>query len=108
MIYEYRVYTAMPGRLPDIMARFRDHTLGIWDRIGIRAEGFWTPLIGPINNDLTYDLVWESLAQREDLWTKFLADPEWQAARAASEANGPLLSNVASQFLTPTPFARLR
>lgn len=105
MIYELRIYSCLPGRLPDLMRRFEDHTLRIWDRHGIEQAGFWTTLVGSSNNDLTYMLRWPSLAERETRWNAFIADPEWQTARRASEANGPLLSNVSSQFLTPTGFS---
>ncbi|MDB5542607.1 MAG: hypothetical protein JWQ89_4334 [Devosia sp.] len=108
MIYELRIYTCPPGRLPDLMRRFEDHTLKLWERHGIEQAGFWTTLIGNSNNDLTYMLRWPSLAAREDRWAAFLADPEWQEARKASEANGPIVANVASQLLTPTGFSSQR
>ena len=87
MIYELRVYTAMPGRLPDVsLAGFRDHAVGIWNRLGIRQLGYWTTAVGPNSNALTYMLVWESLADRELKWGKFVVDPEWVGVRNASEA----------------------
>jgi hypothetical protein len=108
MIYELRIYTCLPGRLPDLMRRFEDHTLALWGRHGIEQAGFWTTVIGTSNNDLTYMLRWNSLAERETRWAAFMADPEWQAAREASEENGPLLSNVSSQLLTPTSFSSVK
>ena len=45
------------------------------------------------------------MAEREAKWAAFLADPEWQAAREASEADGPIVGNVANQLLTPTAFS---
>ncbi len=75
MIYELRVYTATPGRLPDIIKRFETITLKIWEKHGIRQAGFWTTLVGPSNGDLTYMLAWESLAERETKWTAFQGDP---------------------------------
>jgi len=50
MIYELRIYTAMPGRLPDVLARFRDHMVDIWNRHGIRQLGYWTTAVGPDSN----------------------------------------------------------
>lgn len=107
MIYELRTYTAIPGRLPHLLSRFERHTIGIWTRLGIKPYGFWTPLTGPSSNELIYFLVWESLAQREKLWATFLADSEWQDVRKRSEEDGPILANIASQFLSPTAFAKL-
>ncbi len=64
MIIEMRVYRCVPGRLPDLLARFRDHTLKIWEKHGIRQAGFFTTLIGESNQELTYFLAWESLADK--------------------------------------------
>ncbi|WP_298902713.1 NIPSNAP family protein, partial [uncultured Devosia sp.] len=65
-------------------------------------------VIGNSNNDLTYMVRWNSMAERETKWTAFATDPDWIAARNASEANGPLLANVTSQFLTPTSFSSVK
>lgn len=108
MIHELRVYTTLPGRLPDLLARFENHTLAIWARHGIRQAGFWTTLVGPDSNDLTYLLAWESLGEREAKWSAFLADPAWIAARRESERDGPINARVASSFLTPTSFSAVR
>ena len=40
MIYELRIYEAVPGRLPDLNNRFSTITLKIWERHGIRQAGF--------------------------------------------------------------------
>jgi len=105
VIYELRIYTATPGRLSDILARFRDHTLKIWERYGIRQAGFWTTLVGPNSNTLTYLLAWESLAEREAKWNAFIVDPEWLAVRVATEKDGPIVASIANSFLEPTPFS---
>ena len=54
MIYEYRVYEAMPGKLPDLNARFRDHTLKIFERHGIKNVGYWTASVGDYSDRLIY------------------------------------------------------
>ena len=76
MIYELRVYRCKPGRLPALLSRFQNHTLSIWERYGIRQVGFWTTLIGESNQEVTYMLAWDSMAEREKRWAAFLADPE--------------------------------
>jgi hypothetical protein len=108
MIYELRVYRCIPGRLPALLKRFETATLGIWKRHGIRPVGFWTTLVGESNQELTYMLAWESLAERETKWGAFQADPEWIAARAETERDGQIINNVASQFLVPTAFSSLK
>jgi hypothetical protein len=108
MIYELRVYRTVPGRLPNLLARFNDHTLRIWARLGIRQVGFWTTVVGASQNDLTYLLVWDSMAEREVKWLAFQNDPEWLKARDDSERDGPINANVTNQFLTPTAFSALK
>lgn len=105
MLYEQRIYQAMPGRMPDLLARFEEVTLPIWERFGIRQAGFWTVLVGGSSNDLIYLLAWESMAERDEKWTAFQADPEWQEKRAHTERNGPLVANIANAFLVPTRFS---
>ena len=108
MIYEMRVYRCLPGRMPALLSRFQNDTLRIWARHGIRQAGFWTTVIGESNQDLTYLVAWESLAERETKWGAFMVDPEWVAARAASEKDGPIVQNISSQFLAPTAFSSVK
>ena len=108
MIYELRVYRTLPGRLPNLLARFQNHTLRLWEKHGIRQAGFWTTLVGESANDLTYLLVWDSLAEREEKWPKFGTDPEWLAVRAESEKDGPINANVSNQLLVPTAFSSVK
>ncbi len=108
MIYELRVYHCLPGRLPALLKRFENATLKIWERHGIRQAGFWTVEVGSSNQDLYYLLAWESMAEREKKWATFAADPEWQAARAASEKDGPILASYSNSFLKPTSFSSVK
>jgi hypothetical protein len=108
MIYELRVYRSMPGKLPAVLKRFETKTLAIWQKHGIRQAGFWTTVVGKSNRDLIYMLQWESMAEREAKWTAFVADPDWEAARAESEKDGPILADISSQFLAPTVFSALK
>jgi hypothetical protein len=108
MIYELRVYHTVPGRLPALLARFQNHTLRVWDRFGIRQVGFWTTEVGPSSTDLTYMLAWDSLAEREAKWAAFMADPEWVRIRDESQKDGPILTGITNQLLTPTAFSALK
>lgn len=107
MIYELRIYEAVPGRLPDLNHRFANLTLGIWARFGIEQVGFWTAEVG-VSNELTYLLKWESMGERERIWSAFQADPEWQQGRAATEVNGPIVASVRNSFLRATPYSALQ
>ncbi|WP_199336854.1 NIPSNAP family protein [Oscillatoria sp. FACHB-1407] len=109
MIYELRIYHAMPGRLPALISRFQNHTLKIWEKHGIRQAGFWTTLIGESeSNQLTYLLAWNNLAEREERWNAFLADPEWIAIKTETEKNSPLVQNISNELLAPTAFSSVK
>jgi hypothetical protein len=108
MIYESRVYRCVPGRLPALLKRFETITIKLWEKHGIRQAGFFTTLIGESNQELTYFLAWESLAEREKKWTSFQNDPEWIAARAQTEADGQIVGNIVSQLLVPTTFSSVK
>ncbi|MCB1548423.1 MAG: NIPSNAP family protein [Hyphomicrobiaceae bacterium] len=108
MIYELRVYHCVAGRLPALLKRFDTITLKIWERHGIRQAGFWTVLVGESNQDLYYLLAWESLAEREQKWNAFMADPEWIAKRAETEKDGPIVATITNSFLQPTAFSSVK
>jgi hypothetical protein len=108
VIYELRIYTCFPGRLPALLKRFENTTLNIWKRHGIRQAGFWTVVVGDGNNDLHYLLAWESLAEREQKWAAFQADPEWITKRAESERDGPIIHTIRNMMLQPTAFSSVQ
>jgi hypothetical protein len=108
MIYEMRVYRCLPGRLPALLTRNEAIVPKLWEKHGIRQAGFFTTLVGQSNQDVTYLLAWESLAEREKKWTAFLNDPEWIAARAKSEADGQIVGNIVSQLMVPTSFSAMQ
>ena len=105
MIYELRVYRAIPGRLPALLQRFQTRTLPLFEKHGIRQAGFWTTLIGESIQHVTYMLAWDSLGEREKRWTAFLSDPEWIATVAETEKDGQLVEDISSQLLKPTAFS---
>ena len=108
MIYEMRVYRCVPGRLPALLKRFETITLKLFEKHGIKQAGFFSTLIGESNQELTYFLAWDSLAEREKRWTAFQTDPEWIEARAKTEADGQIVGNIVSQFLVPTAFSAVK
>ena len=108
MIYELRIYHCVPGRLPALLQRFETITLGIWARHGIRQAGFWTTMVGASNHTLTYLLAWESLAEREQKWAAFQADPEWIEKRAQTEAEGQIVASLSNELLAPTRFSSVQ
>ena len=108
MILEMRVYRCLPGRLPALIKRFETITLKLWEKHGIKQAGFFTTLIGESNQELTYFLAWDSLADREKKWAGFMSDPDWMSARAKSEEDGQIVANIVSQLLVPTAFSSVK
>jgi hypothetical protein len=105
MIYELRTYTAMPGRMAELNARFRDQTTKLFAKHGFQCVGFWTYKHGGSSDQLVYMLAWEDQAARDATWAAFQADPEWIAARSASEAGGTLVARLTSDMLVPTDYS---
>ena len=107
MIYELRIYTAESGKLPALMARFRDHTVALFEKHGLKNVGYWRNSIGGRSDELWYMLAFEDMAQRDAAWAAFASDPEWQRVRAESEADGPLVHHIENRILAPTDFSPL-
>ena len=106
-VYELRTYNTHPGKLDALHARFRDHTIAIFDRMGMESVGYWIPEGTP--NTLIYILRHDSRDSARKSWKDFLADPAWVAAYQASTVNGPLLSRAPeSVFMTATPYSALQ
>jgi NIPSNAP len=105
-VFELRTYHTAPGALPALEARFRDHTTGLFERHGLETVAFFTP--EDRRNTLVYLLSFDSREAADTAWAAFRADPEWIAAKAASEANGPIVEHIESVFLNPTDYSPLR
>jgi hypothetical protein len=105
-VFELRVYHTYEGKLDDLLARFRNHTITIFNRHGMQSVGYWTPLDEPLKGKtLFYMLKHPSRDAANANWNAFRADPEWKQVSAASEANGKLVEKVDSTFLKLTDFS---
>ena len=103
--YEMRVYYAAPGKLDALQTRFRDHTCKLFEKHGMLNIGYWIPVESP-DNKLIYILAYPNREAREKSWKEFGADPDWQLARKASEADGKLTCKPADiTFLQATDFS---
>jgi len=108
MIYEYRAYTVAPGKMDDLLSRFRDHTMTLFEKHGIKPVAFFTPVIAEVSNQLIFILEFRDLAHRESAWAAFGADKDWQKALAESHKNGVLVTTIENKILAPTDFSPLR
>lgn len=105
-VYELRVYHAHEGRLDDLLRRFRDHTVRLFKKHGIKNVAYWTPVDEPLKgNTLVYILAHPNRDAAAANWKAFREDPDWQRVRDASEANGKLVDKIDSTFLVLTDFS---
>ncbi|MDP3068948.1 MAG: NIPSNAP family protein [Opitutaceae bacterium] len=107
--YELRTYHVLPGRMPAMLARFRDHTVKLFERHGMVNVGYWTPADEKAGEGakLIYLLEHKSREAATASWKAFGADPQWQDVRKKSEADGKIVAKVESLFLTATDYSKL-
>lgn len=106
-VYELRTYTAHPGKNDAVIARFRDHTVKLFEKQGMVNIGYWVPTEAAdgAGEKLIYLLEHKSREAATASWKAFGADAEWKAARDASEANGKIVAKVDAVFLATTDFS---
>jgi len=108
-VFELRTYTCVEGKLPDLLARFRDHTMGIFEKHGMKNIAYWVPQDSPASqNTLIYIIAHPSREAAKKNWDEFRNDPEWQKVQKESEANGKIVSKVESVFMAPTDFSPMK
>jgi hypothetical protein len=108
-VFELRTYTSPPGRLDDLHARFRNHTLGLFEKHGMTNIGYWVPADDPLRqNTLIYIVAHQSRDAAKKSWDGFRADADWQKVRTESEKNGAIVEKVESVFLTPVDYSKIR
>lgn len=108
-VYELRTYTTYEGKLPNLLARFRDHTIRIFEKHGMKNIGYWVPTDElRSKNTLIYLLEHKNREAAAKSWEAFRNDPEWIRVRDASEADGKINEKVESVFLEATDFSALK
>lgn len=108
-VFELRTYYAAPGKMPALHARFRDRTCGLFKKHGMQIVGFWVPTDPKeAEHKLVYVLAYPSREAAEASWKAFRDDPEWKAAKSASEKDGVLVDKVESVYLAPTDYSPLK
>lgn len=106
-VYELRIYTCEPGRLEALHKRFREHTMKLFEKHGMKNVAYWTPTDEPKSkNTLIYLLRHESRDAAKKSWDAFRADPDWLRVREESEQDGKILAGPPeSTFLSATDYS---
>lgn len=106
MVYELRIYHVVPGKIENLVARFRDHTMKLFADHGIKSVAYWTALDEPVKSStFFYILEHPSREAAAANWKAFQDDPDWKSVKAKSEENGKLVEKIDSTFLTLTDFS---
>jgi len=106
MVYELRIYHTFEGKLDDLLARFRDHTMKLFEKHGIKNVAYWTPTDDPLKGKtLVYILAHPSREAATANWDAFRNDPDWISVRDKSEANGKIVDKIDSTYMTMTDFS---
>ena len=108
-VFELRTYKATPGNLENLLARFRDHTMRIFEKHGMTNVGYWVPTDPEEAEDtLVYLLKHDSMEAATASWRAFATDPEWVRVNEESNRNGAILDSVVRKYMTATDFSQMK
>ncbi|GAB3273062.1 hypothetical protein GCM10027347_45160 [Larkinella harenae] len=109
-VFELRTYSPAPGKLNDLIARFKNHTIDLFKSHGMTNIGYWLTTQPDETNQskLVYILAHPSEVEGKKHFDEFRADPKWVKAKAASEKNGPLTNKVESVYMKPTDYSPIQ
>ena len=109
-VYELRTYTTNEGKLGDLNARFRNHTMRLFNKHGIKNVAYFVPQDAPASqNTLVYLIAHPSREEAKKNWAAFGADPEWQKVAKESQVNGQILAKAPeSLFLNATDYSPIK
>lgn len=108
-IFELRTYTAPEGKLGELHARFRDHTLRIFKKHGMENIAYFAPQDAPLSqNTMIYLLAHPSREAADRNWAAFGKDPEWQKVAQETQVNGKIVARVDRIFLNATDYSPMK
>ena len=103
MLYELRTYYTPEGKLDALNARFRNHTMKLFEKHGMKNIMYWTPVDKP--NTLIYVIAHKDKDAAAASWKAFSADPEWKKVAEETQRDGKLVEKVESIYMTPTDYS---
>ncbi len=105
-VFELRTYTTLDGRLPNLNARFKNHTMKLFEKHGMKNVMYWTPIDEKLKDNTLIYVIWHaSQDAAKKSWDGFRNDPEWKAARDESEKDGKIVAKVDSVYMTATEYS---
>lgn len=108
-IFELRTYVSPEGKFENLLTRFREHTVKLFEKHGMQNIGYWVAADEPASKTtLIYIVAHKSREAAKASWDAFRSDPVWLKAKSESEANGAIVEKVTSVFMNPTDFSKLK
>ncbi len=112
-VFELRTYTAAKDKLGDLNKRFRDHTLGLFQKHGMKNIAYWNlmPDQQKASTDLVCIISHPSIEVSKTSFDSFHKDPAWVLAKQESEKIGGSLiaqGGVKSEFLIATDYSPIK
>jgi NIPSNAP len=108
-VFEMRTYTSPAGKSPDILARFRNHTLKLFKKHGMTNIAYWTTIEkDDAQPKLVYILAHKTEEAGKASFGTFIKDPEWIKVRDESEKNGKIVEKIESIYMVPTDFSKIK
>ena len=105
-VYELRTYTTLEGRLPNLHARFKNHTLKLFEKHGMKNVMYWTPTDEKTANNTLIYVIWHASPEAaKKSWDGFINDPEWHKARDESEKDGKIVAKVEKVYMKATEYS---
>jgi len=109
-VFELRIYRTNEGKLANLDARFRDHTIDLFDKHGIESVAYWHPADEPAAQDtLIYIIRHKSRDAAAASWKAFSADPAWQKVAKESQRDGRFLrERPESVYMKATDYSAIQ
>ena len=105
-VFELRTYTTLEGRLPNLHARFKNHTMKLFEKHGMKNVMYWTPTDEKTANNTLIYVIWHANPEAaKKSWDGFRADPDWHKARDESEKDGKIVAKVESVYMKATEYS---
>jgi hypothetical protein len=108
-VFELRTYHVNPGKMDDIIARFRDETFRVFAKHKMKPIIFGRPQDAPAHDsEIVYILAHPSREAATKAWAAFRADPEWIEIARKTQLNGQLVSKVDAVYFDPVDFSPIK
>ena len=109
-VFELRIYKTNDGKLSGLDSRFRDNTIRIFNRFGMKSVAYWHPSDKPdSDNTLIYILRHKSRDAARKSWTGFIQDDEWKKVAKESQKDGRFLKErPTATYMKATDYSAIK